>query len=403
MKNKDLRRSFTVNSLRLLRPDGVSEDGCNLPEWLHGYLNNSNTLTRCPEASLTSPACVEGKARALHLTRLTAGGQNMTLNSSAGTGWYGNVPLPADGRALTVAASFESGAHTLSSQISWEACDILTHSQMTLRKGDSLRLQVGTGETAPAVKVTYKKGEVETVSEQNQALPMLFDQPGVYTVTASWEVPAETPETGSGTESGGATGEPTPGQAVTKTASLTVKVVELELGEPKDLIVGLGRTISVGVIPAEILLQTEAPLRMSPTAGKNGETSKEFSAEKGGAWHMVGRLGETGPIVDTLAFISHDSTSSSTLSRIEVVADFGDGTSVVCIYLASDSLPPGGYVRMNILAAGVQFLEGGSEKIIHAEDFGPDGLLRVMMTTPTGTITSICHLTRYYNAKGEEL
>lgn len=403
MKNKDLRRSFTVNSIRLLRPDGVSEDGCDLPEWLHGYLNNSNTITRCPETSLTSPACVEGKARALHLTSLTADGMNIALNSSAGTGWYGNVTLPESGRVLTINASFESGAHKLSPKIAWKACDILTHSQMTLRKGDSLRLQVGSAEAAPAVKVTYKKGTVETVSERNQPLPMRFDQAGSYNVTATWEVPAETPETGSGTEPGGSTGEPSTGQTVTKTASLTVKVIDLELGEPKDLIVGLGRTVSVGVIPAEILLQTEAPLRMTSMTGKNGETSKEFSAAKGGAWHMIARLGETGPIVDTLAFISHDATSSSTLSRIEVVADYGDGTSVVCIYLAADSLPPGGYVRMNILAAGVQFIEGGSEKIVRAEDFGPDGLLRVMMTTPTSTITSICHLTRYYNAKGEEL
>lgn len=392
MKNKDLRRTFTINSLKLLRPDGVSEDGCDLPQWLHDYLNSSNSFTRCPVSSLTSPVCVEGKARALHLTRLTAGGQNKVLNSSAGTGWYANVPLPEDGSSLPVTATFESGAHTLSSSISWESCDILTHGQMTVRQGDSLRLVVGSGENALTTTVTYTKGDQEIVSDANQAVPLLFNQPGVHTVKATWSVPAAPSEDGKTEE-----------QAVPQTATMTVNVVGLELGDPKDLIVGLGRTLPVGVIPQEILLQTAAPLRMDPVAGSNNVTTMKFSAEKGGAWHMIGRLGESGPIVDTLAFISHDSTSSSTLSRIEVVEGFGDGTSLVCVYLASDSLPPGGYIKMNILASGVQFIGGGTEKKFYAEDFGPDGLLRVMMTTPTSTITSICHATRFYNAQGQEL
>lgn len=395
MKNKDLRRSFVINSMRLIRPEGVSEDGCDLPQWLHDYLNDSNTLTRCPVTSLTSPACVEGKSRALHLTTLAAGGRNVPLYSAAGTGWYGNVPLSGDGSAVSVTATFENGAHVLSSGIRWESCDILTHGQLTVRKGDSLRLAVGPEEGRVPMRVTYKRdGDAPVVSDANESVVMTFGTSGVRTVTATWSVPAD--------ESGnGATG--TEESSVTQSATLTVNVVDLELGAPKDLIVGLGRTISLGTLPQGILLQTEPPLRMSSMPGNGGETSMKFSAEKGGAWHVAARLGDTGPVVDTLAFIAHDSTSSSTLSRIEVVESYPDGTSLVCIYLASDSLPEGGYIKINILAAGVQFLEGGSEKIVRAEDFGPDGLLRVIMTTPTNTITSICHIIRYYNAKGETL
>lgn len=106
---------------------------------------------------------------------------------------------------------------------------------------------------------------------------------------------------------------------------------------------------------------------------------------------------------DTLAFFSHNNSGSSTLSRIETVQQYGDGSSLVCFYLASESLPEGGYVTVEMTAGGAQFLDGGTKLTVRAEDFGSDGLFRVLMTAPRGTATSLCHIIRYYDKDGKEL
>lgn len=401
LRNTDLRRSFSIDGIRLLKPEGTSADGNALPEWLEQYLNQENALTNCPEASLTSPACVEGKARALHLTTLTAGGTPQTLQQGAGKGWYANVALPENGEPVNVQAGFESGATAAASTIKWEPCDVLVRPEMTIRTGDSLRLTVGangTGEngegtnnaadtstinSSPSFPVTFTIGNrtVETTSDKPVA--MKFDTAGTQTVRADWRT------------AGGSTG----------TTVMEVHVTGVELGEAKDLITGLRRTITLENMPEGILLQNAAPLRVDKALGTVPAGTRKLlvSSEEGGAQHLVARLGESGPIIDTLAFFSHDNSGTSTLSRIETVQQYGDGSSLVCLYLASESLPEGGYIKITMTAGGAQFLEGGTELIVRSEDFGADGLYRVLMTAPRGTSTSICHIIRYYDKDGKEL
>lgn len=411
LKNTDLRRSFSINGIRLLKPEGTSADGTALPEWLHQYLDRENALTNCPEGSLTSPACIEGKARALHLTTLTAGGTPQTLQQGAGRGWYANVALPESGEAVNIQAGFESGATAASSTIKWEVCDVLVRPEMTVRRGDSLRLTVGANGGASSASssstngtgvngegtnsaagasdssapfpVTFTIGErtVETTSDKPVAVK--FDTAGTQSVRADWR----TAEGGTGT------------------AVMEVRVADVELGEAKDLITGLRRTITLENIPEGILLQNASPLRVDKALGSVSAGMRKLivSSEEGGAQHLVARLGESGPVVDTLAFFSHNNSGTSTLSRIETVQQYGDGSSLVCLYLASESLPEGGYVTITLTAGGGQFLEGGTKLTVRAEDFGSDGLYRVLMTAPRGTSTSICHIIRYYDKDGKEL
>lgn len=410
LKNTDLRRSFSINSIRLLKPEGTSADGTALPEWLRQYLDRENALTFCPEGSLASPACIEGKARALHLTTLTAGGTPQTLQQGAGRGWYANVALPENGAAVNIQAGFESGATAASSTITWEPCDVLVRPEVTIRRGDSLRLTVGADGGAssaasssttgtpedspvnssllpvnapPSFPVTFTIGErtVETTSDKPVAVK--FDTAGTQTVRADWRT------------AGGSTGS----------AVMEVRVMNVELGEAKDLITGLRRTITLENIPEGILLQNASPLRVDKALGTVPAGTRKLlvSSEEGGAQHLAARLGEGGPILDTLAFFSHNNSGSSTLSRIETVQQYGDGSSLVCFYLASESLPEGGYVTVEMTAGGAQFLDGGTKLTVRAQDFGPDGLYRVLMTAPRGTSTSLCHIIRYYDKDGKEL
>lgn len=387
LKNKDLRRSFQINSLRVLNPGGSSSDDCGIPDWLHDYISSNNAITNCPRTSLTSPVCLEGKARALHLTHLFSGSKEIPLYPSSGKNWFGNVDLPSDGSELSLRTTFESGAHAAEAKVSWEVCDINLHPSAKIRAGDSLRLTIGgntsseSGETNRPL--TIKVGEKTYNTAIGTPVVHCFDTTGIHQVTASW-----TAEDGT-----------------TLQSRMDVSVVGVELGNAYDLIVGRNRTITLEGLPNELLLQNEPPLRVDfyQENSSPGLKKMDISSTKGGAQYLTARLGETGPIVDTLAFIAHDNTTSSSLSRIEVIEEYPDGSSLLCFYLASDSLPAGGYVSVRILTAGVQFMDGGSEKRLTSEDFGPDGLSRIMMTAPRGTSTSVCHIVRYYTAQGEEL
>lgn len=392
LKNTDLRRTFAINSINILKPEGQSADGCEVPEWLHQYLGKENGVTNCPTRSLTSPLCVEGKARALHLAQMTAGGAAQKIEAGTGTGWYANVDLPANGSPLPVTASFETGAHATTANVTWEACDLLTHGEMTVRQGDSLRVTVGshasnsgttgTGEAAFPVTITVDGSQtIETTSDA--PVPVKFDTVGLHTVRADWK----TAEGGAGS------------------TTMEVRAVGVELGEAMDLITGLRRTVTLENIPDGVLLQNAAPLRAEKTLGNTpaGTRKLDISSEKGGAQHLIARLGEAGPILDTKGFFSHTNSGSSTLSRVEPLMDYGDGSSLMCLYLASESLPEGGYVRLTLMAGGVQFMNGQTVLDVKAEDFGQDGLYQVLMLVPPGTSTSICHVIRYYDKDGNEL
>lgn len=383
LQNTDLRRTFVINSINILKPEGQSADGCEVPEWLHQYLGKENGLTNCPTTSLTSPVCIEGKARALHLADVKVNGAAQKIEAGAGTGWYANIALPADGSELPVTASFESGAHDVNSRVKWVACDVLAKAEISVRKGDSLRLCVGGEDATEAFPVTYTVGSATLTGNSNTPVAVKFDTAGTTTVRADWK-------TASGADA---------------SATMEVKVVTVELGEAKDLITGLRRTITLENIPDGILLQNASPLRVDKALGSAAAGTRKLlvSSEEGGAQHLVTRLGESGPVVDTLAFFSHTNSGTSTLSRIETVQQYGDGSSLVCLYLASESLPEGGYVTVTLTAGGAQFLEGGTKLTVRAADFGPDGLYRVLMTAPRGTSTSICHIIRYYDADGNEL
>lgn len=383
LQNTDLRRTFVINSIRILKPEGQSADGCEVPEWLHQYLGKENGLTNCPAASLTSPVCIEGKARALHLADVKVNGTAQKIEAGAGTGWYANIALPADGSELPVTASFESGAHDVNSRVKWAACDVLAKAEISVRKGDSLRLCVGGEESTEAFPVTYTVGSGTLTGNSNAPVAVKFDTAGLQTVRADWKT------------AGGADAS----------ATMEVKVVTVELGEAMDLITGLRRNVVLYDIPDEVLLRNEAPLRVDKALGDAmpGARRLNVTSDKGGAQHLIARLGENGAILDTKAFFSHTNSSTSTLSRVEPIMDYGDGSSLMCLYLASESLPEGGYVRLSLMAGGVQFMNGKTTLDVKKEDFGEDGLYRVMMLVPAGTSTSICHVIRYYDKDGNEL
>lgn len=390
MNNNDLRRTFQITGMRLIRPDQVGEDN----SWLQQYLNKENAVTRCPRESLVSPVCVEGRARDLYQTRMTMStpgraAASATLLPLSGGAWYAYADLPADGADLTLSTSFESNALTTETTAKWIPCDLLLQGNMTLARGASIRACIGgAGEGTTAFPVTYTVtdagGATAThTASSNTPVALTFSTPGIHTVTAAWQ---------------GEDGEDLNTQ-------MTVKALDPDLGGMMDLITGMARTVTLENIPEELLLTANTPLRADKALGTTAATTRKLDiySEKGGAQYLAARLGADGPILKTKPFFSHDNTGSSTLSRIEIVREFGDGSSLICLYLASESLPEGGYVTISLTAAGVQFLEGGTQKRLYASDFGPDGLARILMTSPSGTATSVCHRIRYYTAEGQQL
>lgn len=396
LNNTDLRRTFLITGIRIIRPEQITEDEegntTGQDSWLQSYLTSANAITSCTTESLTSPLCVEGKTRVLHQAQVTASGiaDPIALKPLGPNTWYADIDLPADGSSRAITARFENGAFSSASHSRWKACDLLLQGNLTLRKGDSIRACIGGEENnTQACPVTYtlsnSEGSQTFSSTTNVPLPVKFSTPGVHTLSASW-LP----------------GEDMPAVET----SLTVTVVDVQMGSMMDLITGLARVVTMENVPDQVTLTAEQPLKSHPYYGDIPAGARKLNvySEQGGALYLSARLGgSTGPVIGTKPFFSHNNTGSSTLSRIEVVQEFGDGSSLICFYLASESLPEGGYVKISLTAGGVQFLEGGKEKTFRTEDFGEEGLLRIFMTCPKGSGTSVCHTIRYYTADGKQL
>ncbi|MCB1133710.1 MAG: hypothetical protein KDN05_21505, partial [Verrucomicrobiae bacterium] len=119
LDNSHWFRRVTIDSLEILSAQGPDTDGNLTPDWVDARLLRTNSI-EAPSESITSPVCLEGKARWYALGTVAGAPVQAAPNDR----WFADVPLDAI-LPTTVHASLENGALPLTREIAWIPVNLL--------------------------------------------------------------------------------------------------------------------------------------------------------------------------------------------------------------------------------------------------------------------------------------
>ena len=131
------RRQLQVDSIQISAPSGVDADGNGEIDRVTEQLaRNSGEI---PATSQVSPLFIEGTTRLEGQVELLLKEEPAQLFEWGGQNWFANLPLSASS-PIDANVTFEGGAKSTSQQVTWTKTNVLEGGELTLRKGDKLRL-----------------------------------------------------------------------------------------------------------------------------------------------------------------------------------------------------------------------------------------------------------------------
>lgn len=378
--------SLQINTVKILQPAGADANADGVVDWVAALTGASSAVVAPPAESLTSPLCLEGRARFASLAKVTASGGTVAVQPQPNAMWFANVPLRTDGAATPISAQPDASQPATALSVRWRALNLCEadNTTMTLRKGDALRLTafpVGTT-AAGTAHITVKKG-AETLADATTPattpLVQRFDAAGTYTVQAVWGTNAP--------------------------VTLTVQVKEASFGAaPRIAYVKDGQSWTIpGVGPELTLVSDRDLLTVDGTAPATGGRNVSLYALKQGSQYLAARLSPGGPILASgeVRVVNH--YDATTTGDTQLLQTFDNGDSLYMSSIVIDALPPGGYARVSIFVSGVTFEDGTTVRDLHAEDFAGDGIAFLVFNMVAGTKTSVCHHVYIYDAEGRQV
>jgi hypothetical protein len=157
--------------------------------WVANRLAAQCGVEVAPASSLVSPVCVEGRGPYLSMMAMNAGPayplSPVTIHAGTGYRWYANVTLSSS-NMTRIETSFQNGAFTQTNEIEWQVTDLLTASDLTIRKGDALLFNaLPEGETNGTVVIQISGAGSQT-TDGTEPVPFQFSQAGAFTVTGTF-------------------------------------------------------------------------------------------------------------------------------------------------------------------------------------------------------------------------
>lgn len=390
--NENVRayRTLQIDAFEILKPGGVDANANGQADWLDAKLAEGNHVAVCPSESLTSPAFVEGTTWHFETLSIENEGEVAEQGEQADGmeealqgldyGWYADIDLPVTGSA-TIDFIFENGAISEQKNVSWISTNTLEHTSLTIRKGDSLKLDAWplSGSTDGGA-VTYQLND--------QALPaaysgtpvvQLFDAAGTYSLVATHTAP----------------------DANVTTNTLSIEVVGADFGDPVSAlslfsydweVSGVGENVYIEP-DSRILFGENDPL----TAGGRSFRVTPLAAD---TRYLLARLEEGGPVVARGTIEGFYVAGGLETSANTIMHTYEDGTRLIRGSVVATSLPPGGYVRIQINTSGVTAVDGSNYIYLYAEDFDEFGRAFALFEITPGTELKNCHFVQIFDADG---
>jgi len=370
VENTYTHRVLQINSVELQFIGGADSDLSGTPDWMENrLLVNNSVLNLATDGSITesavSPFCLEGRSRYLDFSQSTD--PALELKGLPEYGFYTDVPLDAANDTAT-SLIFENGGHSASGTVRWTATDVLTVGDLTIRKGDSLRLTaIDANDPADqAITITIDDGNAMNTTE-SAPVEQLFDTAGSYTLFATV-----------GSLSG----------------TLQVTVLKAELGEPVDAFKNVPNDWTPDELSALAVVESDSRLSLNEIEASSPR-SFLLSALDSDTTYIAARINEGGAVLDSVAVTGFELASNSQ-ARVEVVETYDDGAVLVEVDVVLDYVPDDLVIEARIFVAGVTFADGSLVQTLTAAEFGELGRVTLQFIMPFEASASICHRLHMY-------
>jgi hypothetical protein len=338
-----------ITGIRLLNYAGSDNNANGTPDWVDHRLDS--TCTWDPIRSLkVSPVCIEGTS--LFLRKMNR--------------WYADVPLSAT-NATGIQVKFEDGSRVISRTLNWEPTDILSSSNITLRKGDALRLTTApTGATNGTVTIVIP-GITNCVTDAFNPVVTRFDTQGTFAVTGTYA-------SGSNTSS--------------KTISIQVVAASFPTNLSAVLLNRYREMVNPAIPLTGVVVQGDSATVLG-NPGKSGlgrrytVSLKEVDTEH----YLVARLDNEGAVLDSTPLLGTWMREGDTGFRfVEVLT----GGSVVWeSTVRTGGFPVDGLIEVQIFAGGALFEDGSSLLRMTPSSLDALGSTNFKIVVPPGG--KICH------------
>lgn len=371
IRNMFLSQSFSVDSVRVLRPEGGDLDGDGQPDWIVHLLGQENQLHLAPASSRVSPAFLEGIARDSGFVTFN-GGQVAPGRDHAH--WYANLPLqanaPAGGTPYEV--GFEQSLVQAGS-IAWARTDPfeLAGTTLRVRRGDSVIL---TGEANGTLELP--DGQVHAFAQDGECI-FTFEQSGQRLIRA----------TRRGEE-----------------AILTVEVLQADFS-PATLDLVQNKSLSVSFplskVSPSLYFESGPGIRFENPGVILGNHLhlKSYPNECGPA-RLLARTSAGGPIagvkkLNVLAIADATQIKPSSSTHLDGLSTHYMMDNPIVV----DHFPKGGWVELSIFRHGITFMDGTKKKTLFHDDF-VNGVNTVSFLIPYGLRGGFCHQIRIFDRNG---
>lgn len=383
IRNHNVRGDVTlvIEALEILILAGEDSDSNGLPDWFEPALTERNRVTRPKIDSMTSPACIEGVARFLVDLDVAADGVAMEIGEGPGQSWFCDVPL-AEGRDTAVVATFEAGAIAEAYNLRWIETNLLDFADepLSVRQGDALRLS--------AWRVSERKGSTTfRISLDGQPLHEgMASQAFIHRFleNGTSELHVEVLEHGT---------------AVAE-SRIEVRVVGVDLGPDFHVPSNDLRVWTPPAFDEEVFLEADPALTIRRHEGSEGSASFDvgFSQYRSARGVAVARLGDEGPVMDSVVFHGFFFAPSTWTRQNQQIRTLADGTRVYSVaYIIDGVIPEDLSIWLMMHIAGVMFENGDSWYELTAADFDENGKAElIFLKSPNSPESYICHAISQY-------
>ena len=352
-----------ITGIRLLNYSGSDNNTNGTPDWVENRLNS--TCTWDPVRSLkVSPVCIEGNG--LFLSKMKLAGTDAVLKHGAGDRWYANVPLSAT-NATEVQLSVEDGERVISRSLVWEQTDVLSSSNLMIRKGDALRLMAApTGALSGTVTITIP-GLTNCVTTVDAPVMARFNSNGTFTVTGSFN--------------DGATNLSKSISIQVIAASFPTNLSAVLLNKTRDI-------INPGIPCSNVVVQGDsATVLGQPVVSGTGIRYAASLTEVDAEHYLVARLGNDGPVLDSTRLLGTWMREATT--GFQLVDILSDDSKVWQTTIRTGYFPADGQIQVQIFAAGAMFEDGSHLLTMASSSLDSLGGTTYRVVVPPGC--HICH------------
>jgi hypothetical protein len=381
--------TLAIDAVRLVSYGGADANGNGTADWVDARQAGGVAVAQTGD-SYTSPLCLEGTSWGSELLDVTASyapegvEQQIAVRHGAGDRWFSNVWLsPTNPTAIAVTGN--GGTCSWSTSVTWRAFNVMDPAMtngICVRKGDALLLTAQPeGVTEGAITLSIWQGAAvmtNIATTVGHPVPYVFDRAGEYNVYAAYS-----------------------GASVATNAMVAVKSVGASFGGAAICVVGRSRQWECPGVPSEnVAIEHDASVNLTVTPRPQGGVNLQLLADTVGTSHVVARLAEAGPVLDSadVDVLRFDTTA---YGRVGIIATFPDGSQMVEISIWFSDVPSDLRILMGIFVGGVLFDDGTIYREVTAADFNEYGEYRYRLLRGPNVRSSTCHWVRTYD--GSEL